>query len=621
MEWIKFNSQSTEYKSPYGAVPCGETVRFNIKIKKSSFIKNVSINILKDNKENPYSPLSHVFKMTFIYEEENYNIYSYEFTIPDKPSLYFYYFSILFEDGSVQYYGNSEDVLGGRGKIYLNNPKKYQITTYYPDSKTPDWYKDSIIYQIFPDRFYNGNACNTLTSSKKNTFIYSNWYDKPMYIKDINGEILRWDFYGGNLKGIIKKLDYLEELGINLIYLNPIFKAASNHRYDTGDYMKIDEVLGTEEDFKELISLAKDRGINIILDGVFNHTGRDSKYFNKFNNYDSTGAYNSKDSEFYDWYTFYNFPDDYDSWWGIKDLPCVNEMSSSFINYIIKNEDSVIAHWMKCGIKGWRLDVADELPGKFLEALRKRCHDIDEEAVVLGEVWEDATNKISYDKRREYMSGRELDSVTNYSFRNILLDYFSGKINTEKVIRLFESMKENYPKENFYALTNILSTHDVERIITMCKDKKIFKLMVVLQMTFPGVPLIYYGDEVGVEGGKDPDNRRTYPWGKEDEGLLKFYKILTGLRKNNKVLSRGEFSQRNLNDNVYSFVRSYEEDKIIVLVNRSRDENYNLEFYEELKNIENLYIYNTNDKILVEEGKINISIEPLEYLILTTKKY
>ncbi|WP_051532686.1 glycoside hydrolase family 13 protein [Fusobacterium perfoetens] len=584
--YIFFNSQDTNYKSIFGAAPCNESVTFNIKINEKAMIDSVFIHFFIDNLDISQPPREYRYHMTCKKNlGEPDDIYTYTYKVEDKPRLVFYYFEIILKNGEFKYYGNNYDGLGGIGQVYSNNPRSYQMTTFYPDSKTPDWYKESIIYQIFPDRFFNGNPYGNLSAQKENTFIYGNWYDTPIYIKGAQGEILRWDFFGGNFKGIEKKIDYFKELGINLIYLNPIFQAASNHRYDTGDYKKVDSILGTEEDFNSLITTLKENNINVILDGVFSHTGRDSKYFNRFNHYDSVGAYNSVGSPYYDWYTFKNYPNEYVSWWGNDDLPCVNELNPSFLDYIIRDEDSVVAKWLGVGIKGWRLDVADELPGEFLKILRKRCHEIDKESILLGEVWEDATNKISYNQRREYMCGEELDTVTNYPFKKILLDFFYNKGNAEKVCKLFMNLRENYPKENFYALTNIIGSHDVERILSVCEDigkfmqdylykrglhkdklimkddlvKKLgldlLKLFSLVQLTFPGVPLIYYGDEVGLRGGKDPDNRRTYPWGRENQEILSWYKFLTRMRNKHSLLSTGDFRQFYLNEDIYGYIR------------------------------------------------------------------
>lgn len=674
-DYVIFNSQDTEYKAPYGAVPCGEKINFKIKINKKAMPENVRLHVLEDNKANPNCPHRVEYSMerkeTADSEQEN-NYFEFICTInsPSVPNLLFYYFELKLTGGIIKFYGNNFDDLGGFGNVYDSFPKPYQITTYYSKSTTPDWFKKSIIYQIFPDRFFNGNPDGKVNDHKKNSFIYGDWNDLPLYVKGQNGEILRWDFFGGNLLGITKKLDYLKEMGINLIYLNPIFKARSNHRYDTGDYKEIDPMVGTEDDFKLLISEAKKRKINIILDGVFNHTGMDSKYFNACNTYNSVGAYNSVGSPYYDWYTFYKHPNDYECWWGVKDLPCVNELSPSFMDYIINDEDSVVNKWFKFGIKGWRLDVADELPGPFLKALRKKCLENDKEAILLGEVWEDATNKISYNVRREYMCGEELDSVTNYPFRNYFLDFFSNKFDSFKLKKLFERMKENYPKENFYSLVNILGTHDVVRILTMAEgvagtmqdivykkelyrekilqkggllrdlEIKILKLIILMQMTFPGIPIIYYGDEAGVRGGADPDNRRTFPWGNEDKNIQSWYKVLTSLRNRNDFFTTGYFKQIPVNEDVYGilrysqkgkdsfnkYLRNTDEKFAFVFINRnpllSFEVKINTKDYPEIfknKNLNRLKSFFGNEDVKIENNEIIFTIEPLSSKIISDK--
>lgn len=667
-EYVTFDSQDTKYKSIFGAVPCNQSVTFNIEINKNAMINCVYVHFFVDNLDvsKPAVHCAYEMKPVDNLEDENNKTYSYTYKTGTLPRLVFYYFEISLKNGEIKYYGNNPDKLGGKGQIYLYNPPAYQMTTFYAGSKTPNWYKESIIYQIFPDRFYNGNPYGSLSAHKRNTFIYGNWNDLPVYIKGENGDILRWDFFGGNLKGIEQKIDYLKELGINLVYLNPIFQSASNHRYDTGDYKEIDPILGTEQDFANLVNSLKENNINLILDGVFNHTGRDSKYFNRFGNYDSVGAYNSVGSPYYDWYTFKNYPNDYVSWWGNADLPCVNEMNPNFLNYIIRDEDSVVAKWLNLGIKGWRLDVADELPGEFLKLLRKRCHEIDNESILLGEVWEDATNKISYNKRREYMCGEELDTVTNYPFKKILLEFFYNNYDAEKVCRSFMNLRENYPKENFYSLTNMIGSHDVERILTVCenignfmkdtlyksslnkerlllKDEltkrlgvSLLKLFSLVQLTFPGVPLIYYGDEAGVRGGKDPDNRRTYPWGNEDQDLLGWYKKIIGIRNKNPLLSTGDFKQFSINEDIYGYIRFLNkgvdqfgksrgtDNFIIVMINRNPVVEYNFEFdfkqfdnINSVKNCKAIYELFEGKKYFTSTKTLNLKIKELGFLVIS----
>ena len=324
-----------------------------------------------------------------------------------------------------------------------------------------------------------------------------------MYIKDMDGNIVRWDFYGGNLLGVKKKLEYIKSLGVSVIYFNPIFDSPSCHKYDTGDYEKINPMFGDEEIFKDLCNEAEKIGIKIILDGVFSHTGSDSKYFNKFGNYNSLGAYQSLQSPYYRWYRFNDYPDLYEAWWGFSNMPNIDELNPSYLDYIIRDDNSIVEKWIRLGASGWRLDVADELPDEFIKILKKKLKEVDKDSVLIDEVWEDASNKVSYSRKREYLFGNELDSVTNYPLRQIILDLVRNYIGNKSFIRRYLSLKENYPKEYFYSTMNMLGNHDTERVLTMLNNSvELLKEAVAIQMTLPGVPLIYYGDEAGLTGGK-----------------------------------------------------------------------------------------------------------------------
>lgn len=559
---IIHDSQNMIYRKPFGAVESGERVKLTIDVDKDI---DVILQIIKMDEA-----------ITSINMEKEYlNNGQFRYSVAIDTSGYVgllkYYF-IIIQGYERIYYGNNDEKLGGIGHIYNYNPIPYQITV-YEKSTVPNWYKEGIIYQIFVDRFCNGNEDGSVLNPKKNSFIYGDWNDSPMYIKDSFGRIVRWDFYGGNLKGIIKKLDYLKSLGISIIYLNPIFESSSCHKYDTGDYEKIDEMFGTNETFKELCDKAKEKDIRIILDGVFSHTGADSKYFNKFNNYKSIGACQSKESKYYKWYRFKDYPSTYECWWGIDNQPNVNELEPSYCDYIVNGENSIIKKWIHLGASGWRLDVADELPDEFIKIIKKRMKEINKDSVLIGEVWEDASNKVSYSQRREYLYGSELDSVTNYPLREILINFVKGYIKSDKFKKKLLSLYENYPRENFYACMNILGTHDTERIFTVL-DKKIdiFKLIIALQMTLPGVPIIYYGDEAGVEGGKDPDNRRTYPWGRENNEILNYYKLIIGIRNRENALKKGDLKFYDTDLDVCLYERQFSNEKIIIAVNTAIDQ-------------------------------------------------
>lgn len=553
---IIYDSWMESHKKPFGALEIGEDI--NINIEAISDVKEIYL-ILETNED---------IKKEIKMENKSNGIFTIDKYKFEKENIYFYHFkSIEGETLDVKYYGKSYDC--GECVEYhdINYINKYQITV-SRKTESPKWFKEGILYHIFVDRF---NRTGKINNPKKNSFIYANWEDTPMYIKNKENEVIRWDFHGGNLKGIISKLNYLKGLGVTVIYLSPIFKSQSNHKYDTGDYKTIDPMFGDEEIFKELIYKASKKGINIILDGVFSHTGDDSIYFNKYGNYDSLGAYQSKNSKFFSWYNFKDYPNEYDCWWGVKSLPNVNETENSYMDYIIRDKDSVIKKWMNYGVKGWRLDVVDELPSKFLETLKKETLNIDNESVIVGEVWEDASNKISYSERRKYFLGNQLNGVTGYVFKNIVVEFLKGNINSQDVYNRFMTIKENYPKDAFKSNLNLLGTHDTRRILTeLNEEKELLKLAVFIQMTFEGVPYVYYGDEAGLIGETDPDNRRTYPWENEDKDILNFYKKIIKERKNNKLLSSGETKFLKLsNQNILGYIRYIKTDKILVLINRS----------------------------------------------------
>ncbi|WP_446898091.1 alpha-amylase family glycosyl hydrolase [Clostridium sp. LBM24168] len=573
---LKHDSWDIHYRKPFGAVEKGKTIYISI-------LSDRYLEIYLELIYFDYSEKS--VKMDISkYNDAEYLYYYYINLEKNYEGLINYYFRIYVGKGKHIYYGNNYDGLGGKGQIYYDKPKPYQITVYEP-FKVPEWFKEGIVYQILVDRFKNGNEDGRVLRPKKNIFIHENWDDEPVYIKDSSGDILKWDFFGGNLQGVIQKLKYIKSLGVNAIYLNPIFESASNHKYDTGDYKVIDQMYGDENIFKKLCKEAKKLDIRIILDGVFSHTGDDSRYFNKYGNYDSLGAYQSKDSPYYNWYRFNKYPDEYECWWGIDNMPNVDEMENTYIDFIISGKNSVLKKWMDTGVSGWRLDVADELPDEFIEKIRTRIKGISHDSVLIGEVWEDASNKISYSKRRKYVFGHELDSVINYPFRDALIDFLIGITGSRVFQRRILSLYENYPKEIFYSSLNVIGTHDTERILTvLSKNGKngiaLLNIAVAIQMTLPGVPVIYYGDEVGVLGGSDPENRKTYPWKKQNKHILSFYKNIVELRNKLDSLKKGDIKFYNVNENILCYERTFEEEKTLILANRSQNESFDVKIKE-----------------------------------------
>lgn len=588
---LEHNSREKFYRYPFGAVTCGEKVTLRLAVSGVGIPYAIRVVYMCDGGEEKRADMSYVFDVG------DYCIYSAELEMPQDTGIVWYWFELETDGGSV-YYGNNAKALGGLGEIYDKVPDTaYQITVYDKAYKTPEWFKEGIAYQIFPDRFCNGNKDGSFLY-ESDEIIKRDWNDEPFYkAEQFGGEYKANDFFGGNLKGITEKLPYLKELGITVIYLNPIFKAYSNHRYDTGDYETIDPMLGDETAFKELCKKAKDMGIRIILDGVFNHTGSNSRYFNKNGEYDTVGAYQSKNSPYYSWFRFMDWPDEYESWWGMKTLPQIEENSKECREYLLSGKDAIVKRWIKNGASGWRLDVVDELPDFFVEELRENVKKTDKDAVIIGEVWEDASNKLAYGERRRYFLGKELDSVMNYPMRNALADALCNRIDAEEFNERLMSLKENYPKPAYYSLLNIVSSHDVERIITLMGNapsrndtskefqsafkldgemaelaKKKVKVIAGLQMTLPGVPCIYYGDEIGMQGYGDPFCRRTFNWDDAEKNpsavnMREYYKKIIEIRKSSKAFSIGEFECVYKIGRVYGFVRIYQNEKYLVLAN------------------------------------------------------
>ena len=528
-----FDSRDPACKSPFGAVPCGTEVSFAVFCTDEENIAGGELRVTEEfaGKEQavPLSLSGGAWRCVY--------------AAPRRPELAWYRFSLRRRSGETV-------TLAQR-----------QLTVYEEYGAAPDWFGRGVSYQIFPDRFCRSRLPDAAGLVGDRT-VHENWQDTPEYRPDERGEIRNRDFFGGDLAGIISKLDYLKRLGVTTLYLNPIFEAASNHRYNTADYMAIDPMLGTAEDFRALCREAHARGMRVLLDGVFNHTGSASRYFNADGFYPELGAAQSKDSPYYNWYHFTHWPDSYDAWWGIKTLPAVEENQASYRDFIIRSEDSVVRHWLRCGADGWRLDVADELPDDFIAELRQAMDAEKPDCLLLGEVWEDGSNKIAYDRRRKYLLGRETHGLMNYPFRTAALDWLCGG-DAAAFRESMEQLRENYPSPAFYSAMNFLSTHDTPRILTLLggeptpADKaeraaaqlspagrelarRRLMLGALLLYTFPGSPTVYYGDEVGMEGYEDPLNRRTFPWGQEDEGLLRWYRQLGQLRGGRPSLQQGD---------------------------------------------------------------------------------
>lgn len=572
---MNFNSRKIECKSPYGAVKCGEKLSLHFPIASWVSVDKMYVFIRLGDVSTPV-------EMRFEKSENGFSVYTADYVF-DAAGIYYYRFEMRNRDG-VWYYGrgeNGESVCG-------ENLPEWQLTVYKSSYKTPDFAKGNIIYHIFVDRFNRADGVKT----KRKYRLHESFSESPEVVS-ADGKYYADDFFGGNFNGIREKLDYLEELGVGIIYLSPIFKAYSNHRYDTGDYLKVDELLGTEDDFKRLLDAAHEKGMIIILDGVFNHSGADSLYFNKFGTYDSLGAYQSQSSPYYDWYYFKKFPDEYACWWGCDNVPDLNKSNKDY-RALVFGKNGVVEKWQKLGADGWRLDVVDELPIDFVNLLIKKIKSVNKDALVIGEVWEDASTKVSYGELRPYLLGDQLDGTMNYPFMNAIIAYIRD--GDEKFFKdTVQSILENYPKETVYCLMNSLGTHDTVRIINALSDvrahgwskthklgyklpdseyekaKKKLYLASVLQFTLPGIPSIFYGDEAGLQGFDDPINRRPYPWGSEDKEILAHYKKLGRIRRENRAVFSGGFNMRDENGLV-AYERTSGDDEILIAVNAGADD-------------------------------------------------
>ena len=576
---ILYDSKNEKYKSKFGTLRENEGCEFNVHIPKECKTKEVKL-IFCCEDMSFYS--AHSMKKTSEYDF--YEVYSSKISIAER-GLYFYYFIITTENEEFRLFKQ------GYNMTNMEEGDYWQLSVLPQNFSVPERFVGNVMYQIFPDRFCKVGECE-LKDKLRPFVVHENTDELPIYYPDENGVVQNNDFFGGNLKGITSKLDYLKSLNVGTIYLNPIFKAYSNHRYDTADYLKIDEMLGTEQDFVELCIQAHNRGLKIILDGVFSHTGSNSVYFDSENVF-KNGAVSNENSPYREWFDFKEYPNEYTSWWGIDTLPCVNENNQSYRDFIIENEDSVVAHWLKLGADGFRLDVADELPDDFILALRNKMKSIKPDSLLIGEVWEDASNKISYSSRRRYFTDGELDSVMNYPFRNAIIDFCLGFDDGHAFKNTVMSIAENYPPDVLNVLMNMLSTHDTVRIMTGLgittvppekSDRAVYKLTpveeqtaterllcaVLLQFVLPGMPCIYYGDEVGLQGFEDPFCRRFMDWSKsEDDVVFDFHRTMASLKNRFEMLKKGSINVEVEKTGVIKLERRYENQYFCVVVNVS----------------------------------------------------
>lgn len=445
-----------------------------------------------------------------------------------KSGHYWYYFKAQTESETLYLYKNYFNY----GELSSDKGDDFFVLVTEKEYSFDNLLAGKVIYQIMVDRFNRVGAVKV-----REPLVLRDDWGGGIQKNTSDPTKINLEVFGGNIKGIIAKLDYLKELGVGVIYLNPIGMANSNHKYDTADYMTIDSMFGTEKDFIMLVSQASARGIGIIIDGVYNHTGSDSIYFNKYGRFKSVGAYNSKDSKYYSWYDFTEYPEKYRSWWGIDTLPSIRHKSELFQNYIA-GEGGVLEKYMKLGVAGVRLDVVDEISDDFVAKIEKKVHSLKKNAVVMGEVWEDASTKISYGKRRKYFAENELNSVMNYPFKDSLFCMFKTK-SANSFVATIRMIQNNYPEPVAHSLMNFLGTHDTSRVhselLSICDGNKewamcMLKIAFVILFTCMGVPSIFYGDEIAMQNN-DGSSRGCYDWESGDSEMFEFVKILSKLRQ------------------------------------------------------------------------------------------
>ena len=574
---ILYDSKNPDYKDPFGTLLPDQTCTLHVHVPATVGAGAVQCLIRLDSSTDEMCA-----DMILAEHRGSYDIFRGSFAFK-QPGLYFYYFRVITHGNAFRLFKVGNDTNMEAGDLW-------QVSCIPADFTTPDWAKGATIYQVFPDRFYKDGECD-LTGKLEPYTVHKNWDEEVDWRPTPDGQVLNNDFYGGNFKGIQAKLPYIASMGATILYLNPISKSFSSHRYDTGDYKTPDPMLGTTEDFAVLCEAAHQLGIKVVLDGVYSHTGSDSLYFNRDGHFHGVGAYQSKESPYYSWYTFHHYPDSYQSWWNFDTLPTVKKMDPAFLEYIITGEDSVVAHWLKLGADGFRLDVVDELPDAFTLLLKQRIRQIKPDALLIGEVWEDASNKLAYGQRRRYFVDGMLDSVMNYPFRTAILKFLRGEDDGSQIKETVMTILENYPPQVAACNMNLLGTHDTPRLLTALVDpfegsreeqacrflsddqlklaKERLLMASFLQYMLPGCPSLYYGDEAGMEGHKDPFNRRPYPWCREDPYLLRHFRCLGKLRKEQGTLRLGDTHFFRFWHGKLGFSRSLNGCHIRVYLNRS----------------------------------------------------
>ncbi len=584
--------------SRFGAFPCGETLIFTVECPRMLGASTVVLRLARDGEEERDTPFA------FVSSDPASLIDRYELTLDTaalcgEDSCGLFYYRLLLVRRADTLFSDSRNNVDFDLVYHGGTP--FRLLVHEPDFAPPAWFGEGVMYHVFVDRFCRGEGETVRRTGTRAPEFDPDWENGiPQYAPYPGAELSNHIHFGGNLWGVCEKLDYLASLGVKVIYLSPIFEAYSNHKYDTGDYLRVDGGFGGDPALEALIEAASARGMHIVLDGVFNHTGDDSRYFDRYGLYGGAGALQSEASPYRDWYCFKNYPNEYESWWGIPIMPKLNHQNADCRRFFTGPE-GVCAHYVHKGIAGWRLDVADELSDAFLDELRSSVKSAScGEAVVIGEVWENAADKIAYGQRRRYFQGKQLDSVMNYPVRSGILA-FIGDGDATFLYDVLTELYGSYPRAVSDALMNLVGTHDTERILTVLGSTpeefdrsnaeladatlspearslavRRLKLASLLQFTVFGIPSLYYGDEVGMEGYHDPFCRRPFPWHELDDpaiphraDLLAHYHALGALRRSS-ALHGGDFRILDHGEHhiVYERVSMDHTERLVIAVHR-----------------------------------------------------
>ena len=572
---LAFDSRDPADKQPFGAVTTGSDVAFSLGALPG--VESVTLVVEKRRLEGDQTVLDYdaLARVPLVRAPARGTAarerWSGHFRF-DAPAVYGYWFEVrvagrtlVFENNATPIYWTREKGAGGAGVMSempssTKRIRRYRQTVYAPYT-VPAWARDAVYYYIFPDRFRNGDPRNdpqpgTTRFHDKTVEFHKDWNERPYRPGSGDGSDDQWsnDFFGGDIAGIIDKLDYIRSVGANTLYITPMFTAASNHKYDTADWKHIDPHFGSNDDFARLCREAAARGIRVIPDTSLNHAGADSVYFDRYGTRGGHGAFANgrinPASPYASWFTFdatqSSTDKQYKGWAGVADLPELNKADPAYRDFAYRAPDSVTRTWLGLGAAGWRMDVAPWVPDDFWREWRQVVKQAKPDAMTISEVWWEAS---------KFFLGDEFDSTMNYVFRNAVLDYANGG-DARLMAANLEQLREAYPPQTFAALMNLLSTHDAPRSLHVLGDvdgqskpeqvalaKQKLRLAVFFQMTYPGSPAIFYGDEVGVTGGPDPMNRGTYPWadlgGHPDTAMLADFRRLTRLRADWPVLRHG----------------------------------------------------------------------------------